>query len=332
MTPKESQPAQMWRAARAFVHRHDRQQPLVDSAPGTSLICAKDLYEMPRLLLQGLIAWTTPELIWWPLSRLFGLVNAITHPKRRRTEITQIRAAAAGTPFSDRSLQIAIANWANRYEERFQYLRAWRPGGWNPKVEIRGQEHVETARRNGRGIIFWTGNFSFNDLVTKMAWHRLGVAVDHFSRPAHGFSTTRFGIRYLNAVRRKIEDRYLRERIMATESETRSALQLLRRRLELGGAASFTVGGRGRRTASAAFLGGELTLATGPLFLAQSSGAVVLPVFTLRRGPRRFEVTIGEAIDLSGSDYGDAVQAYADLLTPYVLRDPEQWRGWRYVR
>ena len=27
-----------------------------------------------------------------------------------------------------------------------------------------------------------------------------------------------------------------------------------------------------------------------------------------------------------------AVQAYADWVTPFVLRDPGQWRGWRYTK
>jgi len=31
------------------------------------------------------------------------------------------------------------------------------------------------------------------------------------------------------------------------------------------------------------------------------------------------------------ADYAGAVQAYADWLTPLVLRDPGQWRGWRYT-
>jgi hypothetical protein len=76
-------------------------------------------------------------------------------------------------------------------------LRAWRPRGWSPKIEAVGREHVSAALDNGRGIIFCAGNFSFNDLVTKMAWRRLGFAVSHFSRPTHGFSETRKSISIL---------------------------------------------------------------------------------------------------------------------------------------
>lgn len=300
------------------------------------LISTKDLYEVPRLAVQAALAWALPEPAWWPLSRLFGTVNAATHPARTRADVERIEATLKGTPFAGRERYIAAEAWANRYEERFHYLRAWRPGGWNPVIEVTGVEHVAAARAKGRGIVFWSGTFAFNSLVNKMAWHRLGLAVSHFSRPAHGFSSTRFGIHYLNAVRRGIEDRYLRERLMTAENETRAALALIRERLDGNGVVSFMIGDRGRHRESAKFLGARITLATGPLAMAEKTGAALLPVCTLRTAPGQFEVVISAPIlapqGTSGDvDYAAAVQAYADVLAPYVLRDPGQWRGWELI-
>jgi lauroyl/myristoyl acyltransferase len=56
-------------------------------------------------------------------------------------------------------------------------------------------------------------------------------------------------------------------------------------------------------------------------------------VFTLRTASSQFEVIIGAPIavpeDADGEpDYAAAIQAYADSLTPFVLRDPGQWQGW----
>ena len=308
----------------------------VTASPPRPAITPKDIYEVPRLAVQGLLAWTLPESVWWPLSRLFGEMNVATHPLRTRRETADVACVLTGTPVASRIARIAAVNWANRYEERFHYLRAWRPGGWNPELEVVGAEHVSAALAKGRGILFWAGNFSFNDLVTKMAWYQLGLAVSHFSRPIHGFSTTKFGVRYLNAVRRGIEDRYLGERIMAEVQETRVATQRMGERLAANGVVSFTVGNRGHRTATANFLGGRITLATGPLALARRTGATVLPVYTLRLAPRSFGITIGEPLrvpeDTAGNpDYTAAVQTYADSLADFVLRDPGQWRGWRYT-
>ena len=110
----------------------------------------------------------------------------------------------------------------------------------------------------------------------------------------------------------------------------------MRDSLKTNGALSFTVGNKGRHTAPANFLGGRIILATGPLAMARAAGAAVLPVSTLRLAPGRFEVTIGAPIkvpeDADGKpDYAAAVQAYADWVTPFVLRDLGQWRGWRYT-
>ena len=272
---------------------------------------------------------------WWPLSRLFGRVNAATHPERNRKETADVRSVLPDSrPNAGR---LAAENWANRYEERFQYLRAWRPDGWEPEIDILGAGRVRSALDKGHGIIFWAGNFSFNDLIAKIAWRRLGLAVSHFSRPIHGFSTTRFGVRYLNAVRRGIEDRYLGERLMAEEHETQAALQRLRESLKANGAISITVGNKGRHTASGTFLGGRIILATGPLAMGRTTGASVLPVSTLRLAPGKFEVAIGAPIEVPDDadgkpDYAAAVQAYADWVTPFVLRDPGQWRGWKYTK
>ena len=82
----------------------------------------------------------------------------------------------------------------------------WRLGA---EIKIVGAAHVSAALERGHGIVFLGGTFSFNHLVTKMAFHRLGLPVSHFSRPTHGFSDTIFGIRYLNAICRLVEDRVL---------------------------------------------------------------------------------------------------------------------------
>ena len=57
----------------------------ITASPPRPVIIPKDIYEVPRLAVQGLLAWALPESCWWPLSRLFGQVNAVTHPSRTRS-------------------------------------------------------------------------------------------------------------------------------------------------------------------------------------------------------------------------------------------------------
>ena len=91
-----------------------------------------DLHEVFRLASLGLLAWTLPEFLWWPISRLLGRINVMMHPSRTRYETAQIAKLVPANAVRN-THRIDVANWANRYEERFQYLRAWRPGGWNPR-------------------------------------------------------------------------------------------------------------------------------------------------------------------------------------------------------
>ena len=303
------------------------------SRPRVSLL---DLYEVPRLAFQGLLAWTLPENVWWPVTRVLGRLNVATHPARTRTQTARIGALLSGTHGPRDPFNVAIEVWANRYEERLQYLRAWRPGSWTPHIDVAGAMYVTAALHRGHGAILWGSNFSFNALVAKMAMHRLGLKVSGFAVPRHGFSDTRFGVRYLNRVCRIIEDRYLEERLMLDPHAFPIGLQQMRERLKGNGVIYFAVGGRGRRTATAKFLGNRIILATGPIAMAGATGAALLPLYTLRIAPGQFEVTIGPPIEIrKGTDgnvnFAAVAQAYADGLAPFVLRDPGQWRGWHLM-
>ena len=321
-------PKDLFRRARASL-RH---------TPKTSkrMIIAQDVFEIFKLAGQGVLAWSLPESAWWPISRLFARLDVAAHRERTGRETAKVAALIAGTAADGDPLRIVNANWANVYGERFQYLRAWRPGGWSPEIDIVGADHVSAALARGRGIVFWGGNFSFNNLIAKIAMRHLGLGVVGFSIPLHGVSKTVFGVRYLNQLYRNIEDRYLGERLMAEPPAFPAALQRMRECLEANGTVYFAVGGRGRRTASAKFLGARLVLATAPLAMAHTTGAAMLPIYTLRLAPRRYEVTFGPPLgvpmnEAGNPDYAAAVQAYADTLSPFVLRDPEQWRAWRLM-
>jgi len=149
---------------------------------------------------------------------------------------------------------------------------------------------VSAALARGRGVVLLGGNFSFNNLVPKIAMNRLNLEVVGFSSPRHGFSNTAFGVRYLNRLYRNIENRHLKERLMPEPAQIPAALQRMREHLKANGTVYFTVGGRGRRTATARFLGDRIIIATGPFAMANAMGAAVLPIYTRRLTSSRYEV------------------------------------------
>jgi lauroyl/myristoyl acyltransferase len=213
----------------------------------------------------------------------------------------------------------------------FQVLKCYRPGGWEPAVRIAGFEHVHAALAAGRGAVLWVSHAFHGHLGAKVGFRRAGLEVVHLSTPAHGFSATRFGVRYLNRMQTRIEDRYIGERVLLPLQGQNAALQTLVKRLKANKVVSIT-GQRGTgRVAEARFLDGTLPLAPGAPALAQMTGAKLLPVFAFRAADGVVDVTVEPEIVLEGAReaaIASAVQAFAKHSEPHVLRTPGQWLSW----
>jgi lauroyl/myristoyl acyltransferase len=155
------------------------------------------------------------------------------------------------------------------------------------------------------------------------------------SRPDHGFSSTRFGLRVLNPLRSRFEDFYLFERIVFDRAHPAQALLRARKNAAKNGIVSFTAGAwEGASLVEADALGGRVTLAMGPVWLARASGAKLLPVFAFRTGtPDEFSVEIGEPIEFDRAApeedaFVEATKEFLVRLETLVLKYPGQWRGW----
>jgi lauroyl/myristoyl acyltransferase len=213
----------------------------------------------------------------------------------------------------------------------FQVLKCHRPDGWEPAVRIAGFEHVHAALALGRGVVLWVSHAFHGHLAAKIGFRRAGLDVVHLSTPAHGFSTTKFGVRYLNRMQTRIEDRYIGERVMLPLQGQNAALQTLVKRLKANKVVSIT-GQRGTgRTIDTGFLDGVLPLAPGAPTLAAITGAALLPVFAFRAADGVIDVSVEPEIPLAGAREQAVIGAVQDFATrsePYVLRTPGQWLSW----
>jgi lauroyl/myristoyl acyltransferase len=102
---------------------------------------------------------------------------------------------------------------------------------------------------------------------------------------------------------------------------------------EPDGVVSIRAGDVGQRTLDLPFLEGTLRLATGPASLALGSGATLLPVCCIRRGPGDFVVAIEPALEAAAGRArrdaaDDLVRGFAARLEAWVLRQPYMWSGW----
>ncbi|MBI3767472.1 MAG: hypothetical protein HY271_03135 [Deltaproteobacteria bacterium] len=312
-----------------------------DFPPRAPLFSRTDVFEVMTISVLTPIAWLAPERAWLPLGHVLSLAIAYAWPA-----VTRARVATLARALGPRRVECAlgalrVAIMDGYMEERLQILRAQKPGGWRPRLRLLGREHLDAALTHGRGAVLWTPPVSYADLVTKMALHEVGVAVSHVSAFSRGFSPnsclawnpTRFGTTVLSPLRTRIEDRYLRERIALPRDGSLAYARRVERRLRENGVVSIRAGEIGHRALDLPFLEGRVRLATGAPSLALAASAALLPVFTTRTGPGRFDVVIEPALESIAAasrhaTVDDLTLRYTRLLERYVLRHPEIWSGW----
>ena len=305
-------------------------------AGGSALITGKDLLVMVGLSFLTPIAWLVPEARWHRLTggTLMALASVGAGPQGKlRGRLERYFGDRAPAPLEAMAAH-ALAYYA---DATLQVLRAHRPGGWTPAVELVGAEHLHAALERGRGAILWISFFQFYSLISKIAPHRAGFAVSHLSHPRHGFSSSRFGVSVLNRLYRDVEDRYLRERVRLSIESPLPAMRTLARRLEANGIVSITAREAASQPVVVPFLSGRIPVASGAPDLAYRTGAALLPMHTVRNADGRFSVIVEPSV--APVERGDdrrafsesAVRAYAARLEDWVSRYPDQWRGWFHL-
>lgn len=287
-------------------------------------------------------AWLLREAVWPGLCRLIARMPLLVDRKSLARTAQAIERCLPGAD-ARRALRIAQDLQAAVYELRLQNLRAWRPAGvrgagWRPRVSLTGMEHLDDALAAGRGAILWVGHFAFNSNITKMALADRGRPFAHMSRPEHGFSKTRFGIALLNPVRCIPEDKHLKERIVYDRRNPAAAMRRMVATLRANGILSITAGAwEGSDLVEGVLLGGHISLALGAPRLAAQAGAALLPVFTVRETDGTFRVVIEPPIAIAAGQERraaecDAAQEYLARHEDWILRYPDQWRGWKEWR
>jgi len=301
---------------------------------GPRLISAKDIIVSVRLLLISTLSWLVPSRFWPALSGRLADLDIRLRKKEMATRIEEITRGLGNTDIINPEEVVRDSMVAN-CDNLLQHFRYYHPGGWHPDTRLVGSEYIDQGFEQGNGVILWVSNFIYSDLVTKIAFAEAGYSVSHLSRATHGFSDSELGIRVLNSVQTKIEDRYIRERIHISEKSASEALDTLQSRLKENGIVSITVGDQARRLVRPSFLAGRLRLASGASNIALKTGAVLLPVFTIKEGDWSYRSHVGQPLradGLKGADYYEAIaRQYVAQLEPFVLEHPGYWRSWHLL-
>jgi lauroyl/myristoyl acyltransferase len=292
-----------------------------------------DLVTGASLVTLVLPSWLLPERLWAPLWRGWMPLATLFKPSPIRRNGKIIRAALG---LSDKSATEGMARVlkAATYEMRMQDLRGWRPGGWQPRIKLEGEEHLRAALGNGKGAILWLAPFVFNSGPTKIVLYQKGYRVSHLSSPKHGVSETQFGVKVLNRIRCIPEDRYLAQRIVFDSAAPSTAMRRMVRALKAGEVVSIVASStEGFEMIKGSIFGGQLPVAVGGPRLAALTGAPLLPVFTVRDQRLGWRIVVEPPIEIAPDRSSDerCIAATAEFLRrsePWVRQYPEQWRAW----
>jgi lauroyl/myristoyl acyltransferase len=185
----------------------------------------------------------------------------------------------------------------------------------------RGEPEYTDTRARGRGVILLTAHMgSFEVGLARLVRMEPRVQVVYKHDTVGSFERMRRTLRERLGVREAPIDRGL-----DTWISLRDALQR--------GEAVVMQGDRampGQPSQLVPLLHGHLRVPVGAYKLARMTGSVVVPVFTVRIAPGRYQIELFPAIDCSehrvpAGVADPAAIAFAQVLGSYIARYPEQW-------
>ena len=178
--------------------------------------------------------------------------------------------------------------------------------------------------------------------------YQAGFPISHLSAYNHGPSLSRFGIRFINTVYIRAENEYLEERIVIqpvrdliykNAGATLSYIRKLEKKLKENGLVSISCQpdpALEHQGVIKKVLNGKLLLATGAPSLALASGSALIPVFTVRTGPDRFEIIHEKPLKLpadgSRQDKVDQLlNEFIELTETYIVKYPGLFKPWHQL-
>jgi len=289
-----------------------------------------DLWDVGKIGVLAVIAWLLPPRYW----RKAAIATSILGRNDLSGEAYRNNLAPAFSAAD--SAAISRRRRVNTRELNIQIMGLvgpWRRS-WRPQIRLIGGNHLQKSLDDSHGAILWMTENSFSTLIAKIALYDAGYRACQLARPQHGFSVSRFGMRYLNPIWAGVEDRFIAERIVIKEKTAANALTIVRARLAANQSVIFAVVPQAHRLAFTPFLRSRLPLPTGPIRLARETGAALLPVFTAANGSGGFEVSIHEPLYPAAgrTDDESVAAAYAKQLEAFVLKYPDQWNGWHWLK
>jgi len=192
-------------------------------------------------------------------------------------------------------------------------------------VEIRGREHYEAARIQGKGLIFLTGHCG--------NWELGALAFGHIFNEPVAVVARRQNNPFLNTMVEKMREQY-RNRILYKDNAMRNMISIIRKNGIIGLLVDQAV--LPDEGTMISFLGRTAWASKAPVILARKTGVAVLPIFT-HRETGKLVITINPECVFTGADGEQGLVAdvkhYSEYIERSIIAHPTDWywvhRRWK---
>lgn len=303
---------------------------MASSAEPTPWVQMRDLGIAGLVLFLGMASWLLPEKKWWHVANRLAIRRLRRSPGLNGDQLDTIQVIVGkrSAPWIEQNFR---QDWlAHKYHSWMQLLACYWPKCWQPGPKLIGHEHLDAALAKGRGVVLFTANFAYQDLMAKAAFGNAGYPLNHLSRDSHGFFDSKLTRWLLNPIYTTIEKRFLKERMVFSEDRTQKVNATIKAKLRDNQPVMVLVTPLGRRVTVLPFLHGQIRIATGALNFACETGAVVLPVFTVKKPDGKIETVVERALKRPnyrprGETIEAMLQDYVPRLETYVRQFPDQF-------
>jgi phosphatidylinositol dimannoside acyltransferase len=251
---------------------------------------------------------------------LLGLVACSIAAERRRRVRCNLRRVYGRRGKGRETVDVArtFATYASCLAE---ILSAGSARGRLPEAVVRGEAHLEDARRDARGVVLVTAHTAGWETVGPLLSrdHALKLMIAEAAEPSRGA--------------RAIQDDARRAYgllVVHVGDDPLSALSLAAH-LRAGGAVALQIDRAPRRIRShgVTMFGAPARIPEGVLRLAMLTGAPLLPVFAARTGYRKYEILVHAPVRISRTagiaELDSAAQRLANAMQDFVRAHPTQW-------
>ncbi|WP_322415002.1 hypothetical protein [Mesorhizobium huakuii] len=247
----------------------------------------QDLRESLLAAFYLVVAASVPVRWWAAICERMSRLRLKRHMRKQFPAYAAATRAVLGAGIDARGLFEALL--AARHRRRLQLAAHLAGFRWSPTIRLEGQEGLRAALLRGHGAIVWCDQFTSQTIFGKRALHEAGIEAHQVSVNSHGVSESMFGLRFLNPPLVKVENRYLKSRIVFDRDDAYQVTIRIQKILKRNGVVLMTNTIHAGTTFTEVAIGesGWTHLASAPANFAARGGAALFAMSTFETVPFR---------------------------------------------